>query len=158
MTERERLLWQAISRGLKLIVNAIDACVGRAEASSRRGETRDDGGRSPPAWPPSCLTEPPHDAPALIAYQGREAGAHHGSGAYGRRIGRKGQGELMPRVCTVCTHPDRPAIDMALVNRQAVPGHSGTIRTVKSAIVRHTTSTSGHVGEAKRPRPPPRST
>jgi hypothetical protein len=29
VSERERLLWQAISRGLKLIVNAIDQYVGR---------------------------------------------------------------------------------------------------------------------------------
>ena len=29
MSERERALWQAISRGLKLIVNAIDRYVSR---------------------------------------------------------------------------------------------------------------------------------
>ena len=29
MSERERLLWQAISRGLKLIVNAIDQYIAK---------------------------------------------------------------------------------------------------------------------------------
>jgi hypothetical protein len=29
VSERERALWQAISRGLKLIVNAIDQYVGK---------------------------------------------------------------------------------------------------------------------------------
>jgi hypothetical protein len=29
MSERERALWQAISRGLKLIVNAIDQYIGK---------------------------------------------------------------------------------------------------------------------------------
>ena len=33
MSERERALWQAISRGLKLIVNAIDQYIGKAEST-----------------------------------------------------------------------------------------------------------------------------
>jgi hypothetical protein len=37
MSERERALWQAISRGLKLIVTAIDQYIGKDEpAASKR--------------------------------------------------------------------------------------------------------------------------
>jgi hypothetical protein len=36
MTDRERLLWQAISRGLKLILNAIDQYVGKGESTAAR--------------------------------------------------------------------------------------------------------------------------
>jgi hypothetical protein len=40
MSERERAPWQAISRGLKLIVKAIDEYIGKEEPSStaRRGQ------------------------------------------------------------------------------------------------------------------------
>ena len=34
MSAPERALWQAISRGLKLIVNAIDQYVAKAESTS----------------------------------------------------------------------------------------------------------------------------
>jgi hypothetical protein len=36
MSERERALWQAISRGLKLIVSAIDQYVGKGESTAAR--------------------------------------------------------------------------------------------------------------------------
>jgi hypothetical protein len=43
----------------------------------------------------------------------------------------------MPRTCTVCAHPDRPAIDQMLVNRQPfrhIAAHAGLST---SALVRH---------------------
>jgi hypothetical protein len=43
----------------------------------------------------------------------------------------------MPRVCTVCTHPDRPAIDQALVNHRPFRDIAGHFRVSKSAAVRH---------------------
>jgi len=36
MSERERLLWQAISRGLKLIVSAIDQYIGREDSAASK--------------------------------------------------------------------------------------------------------------------------
>lgn len=33
VSDRERVLWQAISRGLKLIVSAIDQYLGREESA-----------------------------------------------------------------------------------------------------------------------------
>jgi hypothetical protein len=36
MSERERALWQAISRGLKLIVNAIDQYVSKDEPAAAK--------------------------------------------------------------------------------------------------------------------------
>ena len=36
MSERERALWQAISRGLKLIVSAIDQYVGKDEPAAAK--------------------------------------------------------------------------------------------------------------------------
>ena len=43
----------------------------------------------------------------------------------------------MPRVCTVCTHPDRPAIDQALVNRRPFRHIAAQFRLSASALVRH---------------------
>ena len=43
----------------------------------------------------------------------------------------------MPRVCTVCTHPDRPAIDMALVNHRPYRNIAAQFRLSPSALVRH---------------------
>jgi len=39
VSDRERALWQAISRGLKLIATAIDQYLGK-ETSASRGERR----------------------------------------------------------------------------------------------------------------------
>jgi hypothetical protein len=36
VSDRERLLWRAISRGLKLIVSAIDQYIGREESAASR--------------------------------------------------------------------------------------------------------------------------
>jgi hypothetical protein len=36
MSERERLLWQAISRGLMLIVKAIDRYLGKEESAATK--------------------------------------------------------------------------------------------------------------------------
>ena len=36
MNERERALWQAISRGLKLIASAIDTYIGKAETTATK--------------------------------------------------------------------------------------------------------------------------
>lgn len=43
----------------------------------------------------------------------------------------------MPRVCTVCTHPDRPAVDMALVNHRPYRNIAAQFRLSASALVRH---------------------
>jgi hypothetical protein len=43
----------------------------------------------------------------------------------------------MPRICTVCTHPDRPAIDMMLVNGKSLRDIAGRFGTSKSALERH---------------------
>src|SRR4051794_3551963 len=43
----------------------------------------------------------------------------------------------MPRVCTICTHPDRPAIDMMLVNGKPLRDIAGRFGTSKSALERH---------------------
>jgi hypothetical protein len=36
VSDRERVLWQAISRGLKLIVSAIDQYLGREESAASK--------------------------------------------------------------------------------------------------------------------------
>lgn len=43
----------------------------------------------------------------------------------------------MPRVCTVCTHPDRPAIDMMLVNGKPYRDIAGRFNVSKGALERH---------------------
>lgn len=43
----------------------------------------------------------------------------------------------MPRVCTVCTHPDRPAIDQALVNGKGVRETAALFRVSEDAVGRH---------------------
>jgi hypothetical protein len=43
----------------------------------------------------------------------------------------------MPRVCTVCTHADRPAIDQALVNGKGVRETSALFRVSEDALSRH---------------------
>src|SRR3954451_12797559 len=43
----------------------------------------------------------------------------------------------MPRVCTICTHPDRPAIDMMLVNGRSLRDIAGRFSISKSALERH---------------------
>src|SRR5436189_58944 len=47
------------------------------------------------------------------------------------------RGGLMPRVCTVCTYPDRPAIDQALVNGRGVRETSALFRVSEDALSRH---------------------
>src|SRR5215212_7597728 len=43
----------------------------------------------------------------------------------------------MPRVCTVCVHQDRPAIDQALVNHRPYRNIAAQFRLSTSALVRH---------------------
>src|SRR4051812_45843640 len=43
----------------------------------------------------------------------------------------------MPRVCTVCTHPDRPAIDMAMVNRRPFRNIAQQFSVSVWAVIRH---------------------
>lgn len=43
----------------------------------------------------------------------------------------------MPRRCTVCVHPDRPAIDQALINHRPFRDIAGHFNVSKSAAVRH---------------------
>src|SRR3954464_14266343 len=43
----------------------------------------------------------------------------------------------MPRVCTVCMHPDRPAIDQAMVNRRAFRDIARHFGVGKDSAVRH---------------------
>lgn len=43
----------------------------------------------------------------------------------------------MPRVCTVCTHPERAAIDTALVAGGTYRDIAGRFRLTKSAVERH---------------------
>lgn len=43
----------------------------------------------------------------------------------------------MPRVCSICTHPERPAIDMALVNGAAFRNIAARFGTSATALVRH---------------------
>ena len=43
----------------------------------------------------------------------------------------------MPRTCTVCAHPRRPAIDRALVARQSLRDIAGQFSLTKSALERH---------------------
>jgi len=43
----------------------------------------------------------------------------------------------MPRVCTVCDHPERAAIDLALVGGEAFRDIAGRSGLAKSAIGRH---------------------
>jgi hypothetical protein len=43
----------------------------------------------------------------------------------------------MPRVCTVCVHDDRPAVDQALVNHRPYRNIAGQFRLSTSALVRH---------------------
>jgi hypothetical protein len=43
----------------------------------------------------------------------------------------------MARTCTVCRHPDRPAIDMMLVNHRPFRDIAGRFNISKSAAVRH---------------------
>ena len=43
----------------------------------------------------------------------------------------------MPRACTACTHPDRPAVDQALVNHRPYRHIAAQFRLSASALVRH---------------------
>ncbi len=43
----------------------------------------------------------------------------------------------MPRICSVCRHPDRPAIDKALVSGAALRDVAGRYGLSKSAVERH---------------------
>lgn len=43
----------------------------------------------------------------------------------------------MPRVCTVCVHADRPAIDMMLVNGKPYRDIAGRFNVSKGALERH---------------------
>ena len=43
----------------------------------------------------------------------------------------------MARTCTVCRHPDRPAIDMMLVNHRPFRDIAGRFNVSKSAVLRH---------------------
>ena len=43
----------------------------------------------------------------------------------------------MARTCTVCRHPDRPAIDLALVNHRPYRNIAVQFRVSTSALVRH---------------------
>ena len=43
----------------------------------------------------------------------------------------------MPRTCTVCTHPDRPAIDQALVNHRPFRDIARHFGVSKDAALRH---------------------
>jgi hypothetical protein len=43
----------------------------------------------------------------------------------------------MPRTCTICTHPERAAIDKALVDGQAYRDIAGHYGTSKTALQRH---------------------
>jgi hypothetical protein len=43
----------------------------------------------------------------------------------------------VPRVCTICTHPDRPAIDQALVNHRPYRDIARHFAVSKDAAVRH---------------------
>jgi len=43
----------------------------------------------------------------------------------------------MPRICTVCTHADRPAIDQALVNGKGLRETSALFRVSEDALSRH---------------------
>jgi hypothetical protein len=47
---------------------------------------------------------------------------------------------LMPRVCTICTHPARPAIDEGLMAGQSLRAVSGQYGLSKSSIDRHKAS------------------
>src|SRR4051812_26883739 len=48
----------------------------------------------------------------------------------------------MPRVCTVCQHPDRAAIDQALVSGTPIPRIAALHRVSEDALARHKT---GHL-------------
>jgi len=43
----------------------------------------------------------------------------------------------MPRVCTVCRHPDRPGIDQALVNHRPYRTVADRFTLSKTALIRH---------------------
>jgi len=43
----------------------------------------------------------------------------------------------MPRKCTICTHPDREAIDRDLVSGEALRGLSALYRVSEDALMRH---------------------
>ncbi len=43
----------------------------------------------------------------------------------------------MPRVCTICTHEQRPEIDAALLNGEALRDIAGRVPVSKSALARH---------------------
>ena len=43
----------------------------------------------------------------------------------------------MPRVCTVCSHPDRPAVDQALINHKPYRDIAGRFSLGKNALLRH---------------------
>jgi hypothetical protein len=51
----------------------------------------------------------------------------------------------MPRKCTVCTHPDREAIDKDLVSGEAFRGLAAKYRVSEDALMRHN---AGHIAPA----------
>jgi hypothetical protein len=52
----------------------------------------------------------------------------------------------MPRVCTICTHPERAAIDQALVGGESAPRIAAKYRVSEDAVTRHR----AHMAELKR--------
>ena len=64
------------------------------------------------------------------------------SSAAGFFVDRLSRGSLMPRVCSVCTHPDRTSIDQALVSGKPVRETSALFRVSEDALGRHK---EGHV-------------
>src|SRR5262252_4292095 len=51
-----------------------------------------------------------------------------------RHAGRRG---VMPRVCTICTHPDRPAVERALRGRTPLRTIATRWSVSKTALLRH---------------------
>jgi hypothetical protein len=53
------------------------------------------------------------------------------------RTQRTGRTRMMPRVCTICSHPDRAAIDQALVGTAELRELSAVFRVSEDALWRH---------------------
>jgi hypothetical protein len=54
----------------------------------------------------------------------------------------------MPRVCTICTHPERAAIDQALVGGESAPRIAAKYRVSEDAVTRHRAHIPAHLAKA----------
>jgi hypothetical protein len=65
-------------------------------------------------------------------------------------VERQAKGKAqMPRACTICSHPERPAIDRALVSAISAPKIAAKYRVSEDAVTRHRAHIPGKLAQAQ---------